>query len=123
VTAAGAGLAVAAAAAGLAIAAAVVLPRRDRAVVVGVLSAVPAASGLVSAAAVLTGSRRFVAAFPRLLPLGGVRLELDPLGAVFVVAAALVAIPASIYGIGYAREGLDNRPVQAVYPLFVWILR
>jgi hydrogenase-4 component B len=122
VTAAGAGLAVAAAAAAAATFAATVLPRRVRVPAVGVLSAASAAGGLVAAIAVLTGSGRFVAVLPKLLPLGGVRLELDPLGAIFIVAAALVAIPASIYGIGYARQGLDNRAVQAVYPLFVWTL-
>jgi len=92
VTASGAGLAVATAAAGVAMVAAVVLPRRARAAAVGVLSAVSAGGGLVSAAAVLTGSGRFVAVLPNLLPLVGVRLDLDPIGAVFVVAAAVVIL-------------------------------
>jgi formate hydrogenlyase subunit 3/multisubunit Na+/H+ antiporter MnhD subunit len=102
--------------------AAVVLPRRPRAAAVGVLSAVSAAGGLGAGVAVLSGSGRFVAALPNLLPLAGVRLELDPLGAVFVVVAAMVATPASIYAIGYARHGIDSRPVQSIYPLFVWTL-
>ena len=121
-TAAGVGLAAATAAAGFAMAAAVLLPRRSRRIAAGVLSAASAAGGLVAAIAVLTGSGRFVATFPQLLPLGGVRLELDPLGAVFMVAAGVVAIPASIYGISYPRHGLDNRAVQAGFPVFVWTL-
>jgi hydrogenase-4 component B len=122
VTAVGVGLAAATAAAGLATAAAVSLRRPSRTIAVGVLSAASAAGGLLAAIAVLTGSGRFVATLPELLPLGGVRLELDPLGAVFMVAVALVAIPASIYGISYTRHGLDNRAVQASFPVFVWTL-
>jgi formate hydrogenlyase subunit 3/multisubunit Na+/H+ antiporter MnhD subunit len=122
VTAAGAGLAASALAAGLAVAAAVTMPRRARVTFVGALSATSAAAGLVAAVAVLTGSGTFSASIPELLPLGGVRIELDPLGAIFVAAVAIVAIPASLYGIGYSAHGLSGRAVQATYPLFVWSL-
>ena len=121
-TAAGAGLAVATVAAGFAMAAAVAAPQRLRSACVGLLSALSAAAGLVAGVAVLTGSGTFVASMPDLLPLGGVRFELDPLGAVFVVATGLVAIPASLYGIGYAAHGFSGRAVQATFPLFVWSL-
>ena len=121
-TAAGAGLAAATAAAGLAMVAAAALPRRARLVCVGLLSAASAAAALVAAVAVLTGSGTFVAVMPDLLSFGGVRIELDPLGSVFVVAVAIVAIPASVYGIGYAAHGFSGRAVQAMYPLFVWSL-
>ena len=116
------GLAVATAAAGAAMVAAVVLAPRARTVAVGTLTALAAAGGLAAGAAVLAGGDRFVAWIPDLLPLGGVRLELDALGAVFVCATALVAIPASLYGIGYSTHGLEGRAVQVAFPLFVWSL-
>jgi formate hydrogenlyase subunit 3/multisubunit Na+/H+ antiporter MnhD subunit len=121
-TAAGFGLAAATVTSGAATVGALVVPRRTRAACTGVLSALAAASGLVAALAVLTGRGRFVATIPQLLPLGGVRLELDALGAVFVVAAAVVAIPSSLYAIGYCQNELTGRPVQAAFPLFVWSL-
>jgi hydrogenase-4 component B len=101
---------------------AVTAPRRLRVAAVGALTALSAGAGLVAALAVLTGSATFVATMPDLLPLAGVRIELDALGAVFVVAVAVVAIPASLYGIGYSRDGLSGRSVQATFPLFVWSL-
>jgi hydrogenase-4 component B len=122
VTAAAGGLGAATVLAALAVAAAVVVPRGRRSAVVGVLCALSAGGGFVAGLAVLTGSHRLVATLPELLPLGGVRLELDALGAVFVVAAALVAIPASVYGIGYSGHGLESRAVQSTFPLFVWSL-
>ncbi len=116
------GLAAATVTAGLAMAAALVVPRLARIRCVGVLSAASAAGGLFAAVAVLTGSGTFVATVPDLLPLAGVRVELDALGAVFVVAVAVVAIPASLFGIGYTAHGLSGRTVQATFPLFVWSL-
>jgi formate hydrogenlyase subunit 3/multisubunit Na+/H+ antiporter MnhD subunit len=49
-------------------------------------------------------------------------LELDALGAVFVLVAGLTGAAASLFGIGYTAHGLDARSVQAVYPLFVLTL-
>ncbi len=121
-TLAAAGLAGATAAAGLAVLAAFVAPQRWRPRLVGVMSALSGGGGLVAAVAVLTGGGTFVARVPGLLPLAGVRLELDALGAVFLAAAALVAIPASVYAIGYTAEHLSGRCVQATFPLFVWTL-
>jgi formate hydrogenlyase subunit 3/multisubunit Na+/H+ antiporter MnhD subunit len=119
VTTAGAGL-TAATVCGLAAAlAGAVLPGRARVAAVGWLSVAMAAGGGVAAVATLTGGGRAVAHLPDLLPLAGVRFELDPLGAVFVAATALVALPASLFGLGYAGHGLDGRTVQATYPLFV----
>jgi hydrogenase-4 component B len=118
----GASLALTCIAAGLATVAGLFLPMHARSVWAGVLSAVSAAAGGAAGVAVLTGSGTFVAAMPDLLPLAGVRVELDPLGAVFVVAVAVVAVPASVYGIGYSANGLSGRAVQAGFPLFVWSL-
>lgn len=121
-TGAAAGLAGATIAAGLAMVAALSVPRRARPACVGLLTAVSATFAMVAAIAELTGSAPLVASLPDLLPFGGVRLELDALGAVFIIAVAIVAIPASLYSIGYAAHGLAGRAVQGTYPLFVWSL-
>ncbi|MGD9705258.1 MAG: proton-conducting transporter membrane subunit [Acidimicrobiia bacterium] len=118
----GAGLLAASVAAGLGMIAAVLVPRDARAMWVCICTALSAAAGGTAGIAVLTGSDTFTATIPGLLPLAGVRLEFDALSAVFVVATALVAIPASIYGIGYASHGPSGRTVQAAYPMFVWSL-
>jgi formate hydrogenlyase subunit 3/multisubunit Na+/H+ antiporter MnhD subunit len=108
----------------MAMLAALAAPRPQRRVWVGVGSALAGIAGLVAAGAVLAGEGTFVASLPDLLPLGGVRLELDPLGAVFVLVVGIVAVPASVYGVGYSARGhgLDGRVVQAAFPLFVWTL-
>lgn len=121
-----AGFAAASATAALAMVAAVLLPRSLRTAAVGMLTAYAAVGGLATGLAVLLGQEPLAVTLPELLPLSdaGVVLELDALGAVFVVAAALVAIPASLYAIGYCAhdEALGTRMVQAAYPLFVWSL-
>jgi formate hydrogenlyase subunit 3/multisubunit Na+/H+ antiporter MnhD subunit len=113
------GLAAAVAAGGLATLAGLVAPERSRTTLVGWLSALMAAAAGVAAVATLTGGARMSVYLAGVLPLAGVRLELDPLGAVFVAATALVALPASIFAVGYCRHGLSGRVVQATYPLFV----
>ena len=118
----GTALGIAAITAALAMAAGCVLPERARVVWVGILTAASATAGGVAGIAVLAGSDRFTATYPNLLPLGGIRIELDALSAIFTVAAALVAVPASIYGIGYGLHGPSSRPVQMAYPLLVWSL-
>ena len=46
-------------------------------------------------------------------------LTVDTLGGVFLSVIGAVGIAVGIYGIGYARHGLDGRGVQAMLPLFV----
>ena len=116
----GGSLTVAAIAAVLAITAGLSTPLHTRPLWVGVLSAVSAAAGGTAAVAVLTGSARFTAQLPALFPLAGVRLEFDALSAIFALATAVVAVPASIYGIGYSARSSSSRPAQAAYPLLVW---
>lgn len=54
-----------------------------------------------------------------ILPLSGVHLLLDPLGGFFLAIIGLVAVPAGIYTVGYARrEHLGPVPLT-VLPLFV----
>src|SRR5690349_18131662 len=73
--------------------------------------AVTAAGALVGAAAGLAlgvdgmAGGEVAVAVPWLLSLGGgVALRLDALGGFFLAVASLVALPAALYGIGYARR-------------------
>lgn len=106
----------------LAAVAAMVLSPSARVRVVGTLSAVAGALACVSGGAVLAGAGDATLELPDLLPLAGASFVLDSLGAVFVLAAGAVAVAASIYAIGYSGHGLDSRPVQTAYPLFVMSL-
>jgi hydrogenase-4 component B len=101
-----------------AVAGAVLSPRQARPAVVGVLTALVGAAGAAVGVTAAAGQRGGVW-LPQLLPLFGVRLQLDPLGGLFMAVAGAVAVAAAMYGIGYARHGLDGRTVQAALPLFV----
>ncbi|HUZ42193.1 MAG TPA: proton-conducting transporter membrane subunit [Acidimicrobiales bacterium] len=55
----------------------------------------------------------------QVLPLTGASLALTPLGAIFVVLVALVAVPAAIYWIGYAPHGMSARPTAGSFAVFI----
>jgi formate hydrogenlyase subunit 3/multisubunit Na+/H+ antiporter MnhD subunit len=57
-----------------------------------------------------------------LLPITGTALMLTPLGAFFVLLVALVAVPATLHGIGYASHGLDSRLAAGALPVFVTVM-
>lgn len=119
-TAVGGSLAIATAATAAAVMAAMLLRAGPRRIVAGVLTAVAGTAGMVAGLATLASGERFAAGLPGLLPFAGVRLELDSLGAIFMIAVAIVAVPASIFGISYTAHGLEGRAVQTAFPLFVW---
>ena len=97
-------LAVACGLAGLGALAALTVPARVRVAMVGACTAGTGVAGLAAGVAVLAGSR-FVADLPGLLPLAGVRLEVDPLGGWFVAVTGAVVAVVAVYGIGYAGHG------------------
>ena len=96
----------------------VVVPRWARAAAVGVGTALTGGAGVTAGVTALAG-RSFSVSWPGLLPLAGVSFTLDALGGLFAAVTGGVAVAAGIYGIGYARHGLDSRVTQAVFPLFV----
>jgi formate hydrogenlyase subunit 3/multisubunit Na+/H+ antiporter MnhD subunit len=98
--------------------AALLASRPLRPLVVGVGTALTGVLGATSGIATILG-QSWTADLPGVLPLSGVVLAADPLGAVFLAVAGAVATAAAVYGIGYARHGLDGRTVQAAFPLFV----
>ncbi len=82
------------------------------------------ACGLEAAAAVrvLASGHTVVLRSTELLPLTGVNIVLSPLGAFFVLLVAMVAVPATLHGIGYASHGLRGRMAAGTVPIFVTVL-
>ena len=79
--------------------------------------AVTAAAGALAAVAGVRAmfGHGWSAWLPDLLPLGGVRLALDPLGGLFTAVTGAVTVCAAIHGIGSGPA----RATRAVVPLFV----
>ncbi|WP_329124618.1 proton-conducting transporter transmembrane domain-containing protein [Streptomyces sp. NBC_01465] len=65
------------------------------------VTAAVGAAGLVGGATALGGGV-WSADVPWLLPLGGVRLALDPLGGLFMAVSGAVVLAVAVYGIGWA---------------------
>lgn len=117
----GTALAVAAGLTGGAVATALLAPSRVRPLLVGTLSALLGAAGAVAGGAALAG-QGFTAQLPNLLPLAGVRLDVDALSGVFLAVTGVVVLAASVYGIGYATGPGRGRAAQALWPLFAFSL-
>jgi formate hydrogenlyase subunit 3/multisubunit Na+/H+ antiporter MnhD subunit len=77
------------------------------------------ASALVGAVSVLHGGHPLVLHSSQIVPFTGVTMVLNPLGAVFIIATAVVAVASTLYWIGYASHGLCTRTASAALPLFV----
>ena len=84
----------------------------------GGLTAVLGAAGVALGLSVIFGPSR-QAQIGWLLPLVGVRLDLDPLGGLFLATTGAVAIAVGIYAIGYAQREHWARFPLFVLPLFV----
>jgi len=98
----------------------VVLPVGPRRVAVGWLTSIAGAMSIVAGASVLVGGDGFTHHYPDLLPLAGVSISLDALGAVFLVIIGLVAVPAGVFSTEYADGALERPMVAVSLPLFVW---
>jgi len=108
------------AAAGLSAAAmGAVAPARVRVRAAALFTWAACGAAIVASLAVVSSGRPVALHTSRILPLTGVTFVLDPLGAVFVIATAAVAVAATIYWIGYASQGLSTRTAAAILPLFV----
>jgi len=99
-----------------------VLPKRFRVTMAAILVWGACAFEAAAAIHVLVTGHPIVLRSAELLPLTGVDLVLNPLGALFVLLVVMVAVPAVLHGIGYARHGLDSRTAACVLPIFVTTL-
>jgi hydrogenase-4 component B len=96
-----------------------ILPSRSRVPSAAVLTAGACIAALAAAARVLASGSTVTVHTAQVLPLTGVTLSLDPLGAVFVVTAAVVGAAATCYSVGYAAHGGGGRTGTALLPLFI----
>ncbi|MGH3392424.1 MAG: proton-conducting transporter membrane subunit, partial [Actinomadura sp.] len=116
-----AGLGAAIATSGVSALGAAVLPPRWRAGVVGIGTAVTGVAGAVAGGAALSGAV-WRSVLPGLLPLGGVRLEVDALSGWFLLLVGGVAALVGVYAAGYAGRtgvGASSRTALATLPLFI----
>lgn len=95
------------------------LPARARVTAAAALTVAACLAALAAAAGVLVSGHPVTLHSAAVLPLTGVALSLDPLGAVFVLTTAVVGIAASTYSIGYAAHGSRARTTTALLPAFV----
>jgi hydrogenase-4 component B len=95
--------------------------QRARSAVVGAGTAVAGMAGVTAGVAAVAG-QTFSLTLPGLLPLTGMSFTMDALGGLFVAVTGGVAVATGIYGISYARHGLDSRGFQTVFPLFVVVM-
>ena len=96
----------------------VIVPGCVRSWVTGVGTAIAGTAGLAAGVAALAGET-FAQTWPSVLPLSGIVAAVDPLGGLFLAVTGGVAVVAGIYGIGYARHGVNARTASAALPLFV----
>jgi formate hydrogenlyase subunit 3/multisubunit Na+/H+ antiporter MnhD subunit len=118
----GTGLLAAVGLTGLGVVAAAVLPARLRSAVVGWFTAGVGVTAMVAGWHAMAAPTGWSIQIGWLLPLSGVSLSLDPLGALFVLVSGAVVAIAAVYGVGYAGHGHGPRgrgvlAAQAVFAL------
>lgn len=94
-------------------------PQRLRSLVSAVFSITGSAAALILALYVLHTRHVIHLVSTSVLPVTGVDLRLDPLGALFIAVTAVVAVAVSIFTIGYAQHHEMTRTAAATLPLFV----
>src|SRR5262245_1112176 len=80
------------------------LPAQGRAPAVGFLLAASGVAGLLAGLAALGGDG-WHAEMPQLLPLAGVRLDVDALSGWFLLLVGAVTVAVGVYTIGYPGHG------------------
>ena len=96
-----------------------ILPDRRRLLGAGVLAAVGCLAALVGAGEVLVSGRSFTVHVAAVLPLAGLDLRVDALGALFIVTTAAVGLAASCYAVGYGAHARPGRTATALQPAFL----
>jgi formate hydrogenlyase subunit 3/multisubunit Na+/H+ antiporter MnhD subunit len=96
-----------------------VLPGRYRLAGAATASAAGCLAAFVAAGRVLVSGHPFALHTAEVLPLTGVDLALDPLGALFVAVTAAVGLGVSCYSVGYRVGGVPSRTTTAMLPAFL----
>jgi len=96
-----------------------ILPSRVRVLGAAVGMSAACAATFVAATRILASGHGATFRTHEVLPLTGVNLALDPLGALFIATTAIVGFAASCYSIGYAEHALRSRAATTMLPLFV----
>lgn len=96
-----------------------ILTSRARVLGAATCTSAGCAAAFLAAGRVLVSGQASTFRSAAILPLTGVRLSLDPLGALFVATTAVVGLAASCYSVGYAAHGSTSRTSAAMLPLFV----
>ena len=97
----------------------VALPARVRVPAAAVLTAAACVASFGAAAGVLVSGSTITAHSAEILPLTGVTLSLDPLGAVFVITTAVVGAAVSCYAAGYPARSMKSRAAAGLLPMFI----
>ena len=97
-------------------------PRRPRVWVASLLGVLGCVAALVAAARTLLTGASATFHTAQILPLSGLSLSLDPLGAWFVATSAVVGLATCVYLVGYARHGMASRTAMTMFMLFLLTL-
>jgi hydrogenase-4 component B len=106
-------------AAGAAVLFGATFPARRGVLVTALVSSIACVAALLGAGQVLVSGHTWSAHSAEVLPLTGVSLTLDPLGALFVATTAAVGLGTSLYTIGSASHATPRRMATALLPVFL----
>jgi formate hydrogenlyase subunit 3/multisubunit Na+/H+ antiporter MnhD subunit len=95
------------------------LPVSSRVGAAVALTWVSCGAAIAAAVSVLSSGHVISLSTGAILPLTGVTLVLNPLGALFVISISVVALASTLYWLGYASHGLSSRSASSALPLFV----
>ena len=95
------------------------VPRAVRVTLVAGLLGLVEIVGGATAIRVLATNHAIVGHTSSLVPFTGVRIDLTPLGALFTLTTAVVAIAATIHWVGYRRHAMSSVSSSSAFALFV----
>jgi formate hydrogenlyase subunit 3/multisubunit Na+/H+ antiporter MnhD subunit len=98
------------------------LPRRFRVPVSALLGTVGCSLAFSVALRILLTGDTLAFRTSQVLPMSGLSLTLDPLGAWFVLASSFVGVAACVYNVGYAKGAMTSRSALTLFMIFVLTL-
>jgi formate hydrogenlyase subunit 3/multisubunit Na+/H+ antiporter MnhD subunit len=98
------------------------LPRRWRVLVSALLGSLGCLLAFSVALRILLTGDTVAFHTAQVLPMTGLSLTLDPLGAWFVLASSFVGVAACVYNVGYAKGAMTSRSALTMFMVFVLTL-